>query len=186
MAISEDSYGSVAEATDYFATRLHEFAWTNAKPTDRPKALLAATRIIDYLNFKGEKAAVYSLLVANDCTACNASSALAEGCVTKDELQAASLSQPLEFPRGSDTEVPEDIRRACYEIAHSLLDDKDPELELENLGITSHGFASVRTSYSRTHVPIEHLINMVPNALAWRILKPFINDDDAVKLRRVS
>ena len=145
MTISENYYGSVAEAEDYFAMRLHEHAWTGAIPTDRPKALLAATRIIDYLNFKGEKATVYALLVANDCDACDASSALAEGCVTKDELQAANLSQPLEFPRGSDTEVPEDIRRACYEIAHSLLDDKDPELELENLGITSHGFASVRT-----------------------------------------
>jgi hypothetical protein len=186
MAINEDAYGNVAEATDYFATRLHEHAWTGAIPTDRPKALIAATRIIDYLNFKGEKAAVCTLLTDNACNAIDASSALAEGCVTKAELQAASLSQPLEFPRGTDTEVPEDIRRACYEIAHSLLDNKDPELELENLGITSHGFASVRTSYSRSHIPIEHLINMVPNAMAWRILKPFINDDDAVKLRRVS
>jgi hypothetical protein len=186
MAINVDTYGSVAEATDYFATRLHEHAWTGAVPTDRSKALLAGTRIIDYLNFKGEKATVCALLIANSCNANNASSALAEGCVTTDELQAASLAQPLEFPRGSDTEVPEAIRRACYEIAHSLLDDKDPELELENLGITSHGFVSVRTSYSRSHVPIEHLINMVPNAMAWRILKPFINDDDAVKLRRVS
>jgi hypothetical protein len=186
MAIGEDIYGSVAEATDYFASRLHEHAWTGANPLDRPKALLAATRIIDYLNFKGEKSAVHDLLVTNSCNACDASGALAEGCVTKDELQSASLSQPLEFPRGSDTDVPEAIRRACYEIAHSLLDDKDPELELENLGITSHGFASVRTSYSRSQVPIEHLINMVPNAIAWRILKPFIRDDDAVKLRRVS
>ncbi len=185
MAIGEDIYGSVPEATDYFASRLHEHAWTGAVPTDRPKALLAATRIIDYLNFKGEKAAIHTLLLANGC-ACDASSALEAGCVTKEQLQEASLSQPLEFPRGSDTEVPEAIRRACYEIAHSLLDDKDPELELENLGITSHGFASVRTSYSRSHVPIEHLINMVPNAMAWRILKPFIRDDDAVKLRRVS
>jgi hypothetical protein len=186
MTINEDAYGSVAEATDYFASRLHEHAWTGAIPTDRSKALLAATRLIDYLNFKGEKATVCALITANDCNASDASSALEEGCVTKDELQTASLSQPLEFPRGTDTEVPEDIRRACYEIAHSLLDNKDPELELENLGITSHGFASVRTSYSRSHIPIEHLINMVPNALAWRILKPFINDDDAVKLRRVS
>ena len=186
MAINEDFYGSVAEATDYFANRLHEHAWTGAVPTDRPKALIAATRIIDYLNFKGERAVVSTLLVDSGCTACDASGALAEGCVTKDQLQASRLTQPLEFPRGSDTEVPEDIRRACYEIAHSLLDDKDPELELENLGITSHGFASVRTSYSRSHVPIEHLINMVPNAMAWRLLKPFIRDDDAVKLRRMN
>lgn len=186
MTINEDYYGTIAEATDYFANRIHEHAWTGAVPTDRPKALIGATRIIDYLNFKGEKNTVNTLLVNNSCTACDASGALAEGCVTKAELQTASLAQPLEFPRGSDTEVPEAIRRACYEIAHSLLDDKDPELELENLGVTSHGFASVRTSYSRSQVPIEHLINMVPNAMAWRLLKPFIRDDDAVRLRRIN
>ena len=52
----------------------------------------------------------------------------------------AEGSQELEFPRGADTEVPEAIRRACYEIAHTLLDGKDPELELENLGIVSQGY----------------------------------------------
>ena len=92
----------------------------------------------------------------------------------------------LEFPRGADTEVPEAIRIACYEIAHSLLDGKDPELELENLGIVSQGYASVRTTYSRAHVPIEHIVNGVPNVLAWRHLRPFLRDEDAIRLSRVS
>ena len=185
MALSNATYGDIYEAQDYFDMRLHEFAWSNAKPVDRQKALIAASRIIDYLNFKGSKATVWQMLDSKGCS-CDPSEALAAGCVTVTELQAASLQQELEFPRGQDTEVPEAIRQACYEIAHSLLDDKDPELELENLGITSQGYGSVRTSYSRSHVPIEHLINMVPSALAWRLLKPFIRDDDAIKLRRIS
>lgn len=185
MALSNSYYGTLAEAEDYFNMRLHEFAWSNAKPTDRTKALIAATRIIDYLNFKGTKATVYRALLAADAS-CDPSEALDAGDITITELQAANLAQELEFPRGQDTEAPESIRQACYEIAHSLLDDKDPELELENLGITSQGYGSVRTSYSRSHVPIEHLINMVPSALAWRLLKPFIRDDDAIKLRRIS
>lgn len=178
-----DHYGTVAEATDYFANRLHEHAWSNAKPTERPKGLIMATRIIDTLNFKGNKASIQTLLTSRDCD-CDIRDAINNGCVTQAEVQSASLTQPLEFPRGIDTDVPDAIVCACYEIAHSLLDGKDPELELENLGVISHGYAAVRTTYSRSHVPIEHLINYVPNALAWRWLKPFLRDEDAIILTR--
>lgn len=181
-----DHYGTVAIATDYFANRLHEFAWTNAVPVDRPKALIFATRIIDTLNFKGNKAAVQALLDSNNCNdRCNIQGAVEEGCVTQAEVQTASLSQNLEFPRGLDTTVPDTILCATFEIAHSLLDNRDPEVELENLGVISQGYASVRTTYSRNQVPIEHLINYVPNALAWRWIKPFLRDEDAILLNRI-
>ncbi len=179
-----DFYGDVAQATDYFANRLHEFAFTAAKPVDRPKALIFATRIIDTLNFKGNKAAVQAVLTANSCTSNDINTAIKSGCVTQAQVQAASLSQNLAFPRGTDTVVPDTILCACYEIAHSLLDNKDPEIELENLGVISQGYASVRTTYSRNHIPIEHLVNYVPNALAWRWIKPFLQDEDAIILTR--
>lgn len=177
MTISTDYYGSISEATSYFANRLHESAWTGAKPEDRPKALLAATLIIDTLNFKGNKNPVATLYSDAEVTGIDP---------TQAEIEAAYLSQQLEFPRGTDTEVPEDIRIACYEIAHSLLDGKDPEIELENLGISSQGYESVRTTFHRGQVPIEHIINGVPNALAWRKIRPFLRDDDAIKLSRIS
>lgn len=162
-------YGSVARAHAYFALRLHEKSWTLASPADRPKALWAATQIIDTLNFKGQKAVVAAL-----------------GCDATDaEKRAANLTQPLEFPRGTDTTVPQDIEIACYELAHSLLDGRDPEQELEALGITSAGYSSVRTTYNRSQVPIEHLINGVPNAYAWRLIRPFLRDGDAIVLSRV-
>lgn len=173
MAIASDFYGSVQEATEYFESRLHEKAWSKAMPFDRPKALLAATIIIDTLNYKGRKHSVCELLAANPSA-------------TGEEIRQAEASQPLEFPRGKDTVAPEAIRRACYEIAHSLLDGKDPELELERLGITSQGFDVVRTSYDRTNLPVEHIVNGVPNALAWRLILPFLRDDHAVRLSRVS
>jgi hypothetical protein len=166
-------YGTLSEANEYFDNRLHESAWYGARPSDRPKALIAATRIINTLNFKGYKSPVYDLLEADSEA-------------TDEEIREAEATQPNEFPRGSDTEVPEDIRIACYEITHSLLDGKDPELELENLGISSQGYESVRTTFSRSQVPIEHIINGVPNASAWRLLRPFLRDEDAIKLARVS
>lgn len=171
--IGTQHYGTLQEASDYFANRLHERAWSKANPTDRPKALIAATLIIDTLAFKGRKHSVYTLLQSNP----NA---------TVEQVRQAEASQMLEFPRGSDTEVPDAIRVACYEIAYSLLDGKDPEIELENLGISSQGISSVRTTYNRAQVPIEHLINGVPNASAWRLIRPFLRDDDAVKLLRIS
>ena len=182
MAINFDYYGKqdgdtaaerIAEATEYFAQRLHETAWSAASDADREKALVAATQIIDGLNFKGCKHSVYTLLDANSAA-------------DTSEIQATEASQALEFPRGADTEVPEAIRRACYEIAYALLDGKDPELELENLSVESMGYGQVRTGYSRNQVPIEHIINMVPSSVAWRLLRPFLRDGDAVKLSRVS
>lgn len=173
MSVDLSYYGSVNEATDYFALRLHEFAWSEADVLDRPRALFAATQVIDSLNFKGHKHVVFELLEANSSA-------------TLDEIRAAEVSQPLEFPRGADTVVPEAILKATYEIAHSLLEGKDPEMELEQLGITSQGYASVRTTYSRSQVPIEHIINGIPNALAWRWIRPFLRDEDAIRLSRVS
>lgn len=173
MAIDTTYYGTIDEANEYFNMRLHENAWSALSAEDRPKALWAATLIIDALNFKGYKNTVYTLLVADEDA-------------TETEIRAAEASQVLEFPRGSDTEVPEDIRMACYEITHSLAEGKDPQMELENLGITSQTFGSVRTSYNRSQVPIEHIINGIPSSQAWRLLKPFLRDDDAVKLSRVS
>ncbi len=173
MAITQEIYGTVQEATDYFALRLHSPAWLRSSVADRPKALWASMMILDALNYKGYKSTVYTLLQATPLA-------------TAAEIRTAEAAQVLEFPRGADTEVPEAIRKASYEIAYALLDGKDPELELENLGITSQGYASVRTTYARNQVPIEHIINGVPSPQAWRWVKPFLRDDDAVKLSRVS
>ena len=182
MALNFDYYGKqdgqtaaarIAEATSYFAQRLHETAWSAASDADREKALIAARGIIDGLNYKGNKHSVYTLYAANP-------SADSEG------VRVAEASQALEFPRGADTEVPAAIRIAEYEIAYALLDGKDPELELENLAISAMGYGSVKTSYERSQLPIEHIINLVPSSVAWRLLKPFLRDSDAIKLSRLS
>jgi hypothetical protein len=173
MAINVTFYGTLEEANTYFETRLHERSWSVANNAERQKGLIAATRIIDTLNFKGNKHPVYELL-------------LADPDATDEEIRAAELTQPLEFPRGADTAVPETIRLACYEMAHHLLDGKDPEKELELMGIRSLKFDTVQTVYAREDIPIEHLVNGVPSALAWRYLRPFLRDQDAVRLSRVS
>jgi len=169
-------YGSLADANEYFDNRLFEEAWFDAAASDRPKALIKATQIIDALNFKGDKATVYDILYDADGDELD---------VTDEEIREAEEAQETEFPRGEDIEIPDAILIACWEIAHALLDGIDPELDVENLGVVSQGYASVRTTYARSQSQVEHLMHGVPSATAWRYLKPFLRDADDVKLSRV-
>lgn len=202
-------YGTQAEANDYFDNRLHEKYWSSASPSDQIKALRAATQIIDTLSFKGDKASVANFknstprqqwtddgIRAADAaqelefprgTGESPNDRLGIG-VTPDfsdiDLQAIDAEEDdLELP---DTTVPEPIRRACYEIAYSLLSGKCPERELENLGVSSHGFEGVRTSYDRGMLPVEHTVNGVPSAIAWRLIQPYLRDDNTIRMSRVS
>lgn len=173
-------YGTVVDAQDYFANRLHEHAWSAATADDRLKALKDATQRIDRLNYKGEKAAVYTVLVANELES------VKEATDAQLELiRAAEASQVLEFPRGADTEAPGDIVRACFEITHALLDGVDPDIEMENLSVISDGISSVRTTYNRSQNPQDHLINGIPSITAWRMLQPFLRDDQTLRLNKV-
>jgi hypothetical protein len=151
-AIQYTHYGTMTAAIEYFSNRLFSDPWERATIMDKRRGLIAASRIIDTLNYKGS---------------------------------IASPTQYHEFPRGADTRVPSAIEQACYEIAMALLDNRDPDMELEALGISSQGIESVRTTYSRNQVPIEHLINGVPSNSAWRLIRPFLRDEDAIFLVRV-
>ena len=98
-----------------------------------------------------------------------------------------ALLEQLGIPlRVDPPHLDEAVRLAEYEIAHALLDGKDPELELENLAVSAMGYGAVKTSYERSQLPIEHIINLVPSSVAWRLLKPFLRDSDAIKLSRLS
>ena len=169
MPISNDFYGSVVEAAEYFGCKLRAPAWDDAKPRERKSALVQATQIIDTLSYKGCKASVYVLPET----------------ATEAEIRQAEYDQPLEFPRDLDSTVPEVIRKACYEIAYALLDGVDPEMELESLGVSSQGLESVRTTYARNQRPVDHIINGVPSAQAWRWLLPFLRDGQSIHITRV-
>ena len=166
-------YGTVQEADAYFACKLHEAAWSTSRAEDREPALIEASRIIDGLNFKGMKNSVYLVLEANPDA-------------TLAEQRAANLTQDLEFPRGADTLVPSRVQWACFEIAYALLDGVDPEMELENMSMTNHGIGTVRSSYNRNQEPLEHFMNGVPSATAWKYLRPFLRDDRGRRLSRIS
>jgi hypothetical protein len=82
----------------------------------------------------------------------------------------------LQFPRDGATEVPEDIVRACYEEAQSLISGKNPSIELENLAMNSDGAGSTRHTYDRSHNPARHLVNGITSFTAWTYIQPFLAD----------
>lgn len=175
------AYANRSEGNDYFALRLYTVAWDTASDENKDKALAQSTRIIDRLRFAGEKHASHivrqALTLRSDF----------EVRLSKDQetaILAAGLTQELEFPRGDDTVVPNDIKIACYEISYALLDGKDPDQEFEDQKVMSQGYSSVRTSYDRAAQ--EHTNSGIPSPTAWRYLKPYLKGQHGVTLIRTS
>lgn len=85
----------------------------------------------------------------------------------------ASESQPLQFPRGTDTLVPVAIEEATYELALVLLKGVDPDTEKDNLYTNSQAYGPVRTDYNRQAVPM-HTVHGIPSPTAWNLLFPYL------------
>ncbi len=166
-------YGTLEGANTYFTTRLHSDFWYTQSTPDRTNSLYKATSIIEALNYKGRKATVYTVLEADSAA-------------TKAEVRVAEAAQTLEFPRDADITVPTTINSSCYEIAYSLLDGVDPDLELENLAVQNQSYAGVKMTFDRSLQPTEHISNGVPSATAWRMLRPFLRDSYSIRLSRNS
>lgn len=158
-------YLTVSEADDYFEERLSTTPWDSADDDKKLKSLKQATRMIDRLNFAGE--------------------VLVDG-------------QELQFPRKninysnvgaevvtSDATVPQDIKDATCEIAISLLDGWDMNVEHQNLAAQSQGFSNVRTSYDRGAV-LDYIKAGIPCFSAWALLRPYLRDPNSVVLIRDS
>jgi len=91
----------------------------------------------------------------------------------------------MQFPRNGDTLVPADIQSAAAEIALALLDGVNPELEFENIHMTSQGYGGVRSSFDRSVKP-PHILSGVPSFTAWTYLKPYLRDHLSLDLFRVN
>lgn len=95
-------------------------------------------------------------------------------------------SQPLQFPRGTDTLVPVDVEEACYQLALALLSGVDPDTEADNINVTLQAYGlGLRSEYDRTTVP-PHTVAGIPSPTAWNLLKPYLSARLEMLLRRVS
>ena len=174
-------YGTLQGANDYFDARLHSQSWQDSATVDRPKALQEATRIIDNLNYKGVKHALW--LIMYDQTDPYAKK-LIDDSPSRDAIIAADATQPLEFPRGQTATVPSEIEWACYEIALALIEGFDPEDAAERMNVIRQAYSAVRTTYDNSSAMTEYLVYGIPTARVWQWLKPFLTDSRIIRLRR--
>ena len=125
----------------------------------------------------------------DDADADDITKALAQSTDIIDRLNflgdKASETQELQFPRGTDSEIPNDVKIACVLIAMALLDGVDPDMEAENLRMVAQGYGNIRSTYDALS-PSEHILAGVPSVEAWRYLKPYLRDPRELKLNRVS
>lgn len=147
-----NSYIDVSGADNYFSTRLNSDIWDDSTNTDKQKALIEATRLIDNLNFEGTK---------------------------------HTTAQTLQFPRGDDTVIPNDIKIATCELAISLLDDIDLDEEVNALRVESDGYSSVKATYN-SNIASDHVRSGIVSIRAWNKLLPYLRDPRQIKLNRVS
>jgi hypothetical protein len=91
--------------------------------------------------------------------------------------------QLLEFPRGGETEVPLSIKKACFEIALSLLKGISSETEYDNLFVRSRKFGQIQTDYDNSGVP-EYKVSGIPSLTAWNYLYPYLKPALDLRLRR--
>jgi len=96
-----------------------------------------------------------------------------------------ATTQQRQFPRDGDVVVPQDIMRACAEIAYALLDGVDPDREANNLVVTAEGFSSVRTNYNRDFTP-DYIRAGIPTQTAWNYLSPYLIDPRNIDVGRIS
>lgn len=112
---------------------------------------------------------------------------LAEATLIIDRLnlkgEKTSSTQLREFPRDDDVSVPDDIKMATALITAALLDGADPQKDLESAMMGSFAIGNVRTTYDRTNIP-EHILAGVPSALAWKYLRPYLQDNKELVISR--
>ena len=133
MALTKgvNSYCTLLEADAYFADRLDVAAWNEADETSKSQALVSATMLLDTVEFNG---------------------------------YAVSTSQMLAFPRvityysprlgvtvtlDSTSSVPNEIIKACNELAYHLLNNDgllDDTGSVENLSISGINLVDVKSA----------------------------------------
>jgi len=115
--------------------------------------------------------------------------ALAQATTLIDRLNfagcRADTNQVNQFPRDTDTVVPQDIKNATSEIALALLDGVDPQIEYENLTLRSQAYAGLRANYDQELVN-PHFLAGIPSIMAWRFLAPYLRDPYEVHVERIN
>lgn len=94
--------------------------------------------------------------------------------------------QALQFPRGGDTNVPNDILIAAYLVALKLLEGFDPDLEIKQTLYTQQKFGPTENEFNPNRRTPVHLLVGIPSIKAWHRLLPYLREPESFTVQRVS
>lgn len=97
----------------------------------------------------------------------------------------ADPDQGAHFPIAGQTVVPDDVKWACAELAATLADNRDLQMDYEEIAISSHKLGKVGVNRD-TDVRLPHVLAGIPSLEAWRLLRPFIRVNQNINLLRVN
>lgn len=97
----------------------------------------------------------------------------------------ADAAQENEFPRGTDTVIPQAIKDATCEIAIALLDGVNIEYQAEQGNVESVKYGPGSLRKESDWIP-EHITHGIPSIVAWNLLRPYLRDATTLTLKRVS
>lgn len=130
ITVNENSYINLSDADDYFESRLNSGSWEDATDTEKKKALITATKQIDYNNFIGVKYDVDQTL----------------------EFPRKYFHQIEPFYRYDqeivDGEVPQEVKDATCEEAIALLEKNNDIAQKQRAGIESESIGDTSRSYN--------------------------------------
>jgi hypothetical protein len=93
-------------------------------------------------------------------------------------------NQTNAFPRGSETDIPQDILDATAELAFAYSCGVNPDLEFDNLSITSRKLGPVSTT-SDTTIPKVFVILGIVSLDAYRLIAPYLQSQKLQRIERV-
>lgn len=91
--------------------------------------------------------------------------------------------QPNAFPRGSETDIPQDILDATAELAFAYSCGVNPDLEFDNLSISSRKLGPVSTT-SDTTIPKVFVILGIVSLDAYRLIAPYLQSSKLQRIER--
>lgn len=99
------------------------------------------------------------------------------------EGDKTNVKQANEFPRGTDTVVPQSIKDATCEIAYQLITGRDVEYDALNSESAQMSFDTNREVFNDSVNQAK--IHGIPSVIAWKKLLPYLRDGSIITLSRV-
>lgn len=97
------------------------------------------------------------------------------------------LTQKQSFPRNGNEDIPPEISETCCEVALEILKGNTLEYLLEKLGLSSESIGDTSTSYEAGGAASLLDLNFgLPSAAAARLMAPWMEDTDVIRLERTS